>query len=362
MRRAVALSCVVLGAGACAPDDLFEIPPIVWSGEHLDYAPTEHAPPVCAGTLPYMDRYLGLAAAVTDVEIGRSMYVHGSSDDRALCDAVACYFEPVIYSQLAPHEHELVHAVRGYAGHPLKFFEEGAAEMFGGDDDLLGSIEPAQGDLREGFEAGRPGVRLPMPWYPRAGTFSAYLHRYHGPAVTQALLHETTQASTADETIAVLEDATGMPFDELVADYEWTEPECHEPKRYRYPLFPCDAPEAVRPRCEGGIAVPIEESLRCDDPGVLGPRQGEIFSYVAFDVPADGDYTFVAEGRDGDEGWFEVKECQLGCSSTWFALPADGQGRIVGLRAGRYALRMTRSADLDTPTSMALTIAGEDCR
>jgi hypothetical protein len=363
-RPALALSCAVACAEACAPDDLFEIPPIVWSGEHLDYAPQEHAATVCAGTAPYMDRYMDLLAAEMDVEIGRAVYVHGSWDDPALCDAVACYHaDAVIYSRMAPLEHELVHAVRGDIGHPLKFFEEGAAEMFGGDDNLERSVEPASGSLREGFEAGPLDVRLPLPWYSRAGNFSAYLHRYHGPEVTMALLRETTQSSTADEVIAVLEEATTMPFDELVVDYEWQEPFCALPKWYRYPIYPCDAPEALRPRCDGEVAVPIEESLSCDDPTVLGPREGEIFNYVAFDVPADGTYTLRAADRaGGDNGWITLKQCQLGCSSSYIALPYEGLDDPVHLRAGRYSLRLTRHADVDTPSSMAVTIAGDDCR
>jgi hypothetical protein len=364
--RALALSCAVACAGACAPDDLFRIPPIVWSGEHLDYAPQEHAAPVCAGTPPYMDRYMDLLAADMDVEIGRSVYVHGSPDDPSPCDddALACFHDgAVIYSPAAPHEHELVHAVRFDVGHPMKFFEEGAAEMFGGDD-LLGShIEPADGSLRDGMEAGRRPNGLPLDWYQRAGNFSAYLHRYHGPEVTMALLLETSQSSTVDEAIAVLEAATAMPFDELVADFEWQEPFCMARQWYRYPIYPCDAPEALRERCDGDVAVPIEESLACDDPAVLGPREGEVFKYVAFDVPTDGIYTLRAADRaGGDDGWIELKECRLGCSSSYIALPYDGLDTGVILRAGRYSLRMTRHADRDTPASMAVTIAGDDCR
>lgn len=171
--------------------------------------------------------------------------------------------------------------------------------MFGGDDEMNPDRVPAEGALREGIEAGRPGVPLPDPWYPRAGHFSAYLHQYHGADVTKALLRETTPSSTADDAIAVLEEATAMPFEELIADYEDAEPFCDEARRYRYPLYPCDAPEALRSRCDGDVAVPIEESLACDDPMTLGPREGEVFKYVAFDVPSDGMYTVERTPREG---------------------------------------------------------------
>lgn len=338
----------------------------MWSGHHLDFAPQAHATPVCAGTAPYMDRYLDLLAADMGVAIGRSVYVHGSRDDPSPCDddAIACFHDgAVIYSPMAPHEHELVHAARYDVGHPMTFFEEGAAEMFGGDDELGDHIEPATGPLREGLEAGRSAGGLPLPWYPRAGNFSAYLHRYHGPEVTMALLRETTYASTTDAAIAVLEEATSMSFDDLIVDYEWQEPFCTLPKWYRYPIYPCDAPEALRERCDGDVAVPIEESLACDDPGVLGPREGEVFKYVAFDVPADGTYALKAVDREGgDNAWIELKQCRLGCSSTYVALPYDGLDNRVHLRAGRYSLRLTRQAESDTPIAMAVTISGDDCR
>ncbi len=305
-----------------------------------------------------------LAAAELDIELGRALYIHGSLQDEPLCDAIGCvHDETVVYSRRAPHEHELVHAVRGFEGSAHKFFEEGAAEMLGGDDDLNPSRVPAEGDLREGLEAGRLGAPLPDPWYPRAGHFSAYLHEHHGPEVTKALLLETTQASTADEAIAVLEDATTMPFDELVADYEATEPFCDETRWYRYPLYPCDAPEALRPRCDDDVAIPIEASLGCDDPWTLGPREGEVFTYVAFDVPVDGTYRFERAPREGaDTARIDIKGCEMGCRSKYTALPYDDLIEYVDLRAGRYSMRLTRRADRDTPTSMSVTISGPDCQ
>lgn len=176
--RALALSGAVTCAGACGPDDPFEIPPIVWSGHHLDFAPQAHATPVCAGTAPYMDRYLDLLAADMGVAIGRSVYVHGSRDDPSPCDddALACFHDgAVIYSPMAPHEHELVHAARYDVGHPMTFFEEGAAEMFGGDDEL-GGRRPGRRNLRAEGRVPR-GWRQRMDRLPMMGRPSAVLVR-----------------------------------------------------------------------------------------------------------------------------------------------------------------------------------------
>jgi hypothetical protein len=58
---------VWLGAVACAPEEesVREIPAVTWSGVHLDYAPQPGAYALCEGTLPYMDRYVGLVAEAT---------------------------------------------------------------------------------------------------------------------------------------------------------------------------------------------------------------------------------------------------------------------------------------------------------
>ena len=102
--------------------------------------------------------------------------------------------------------------------------------------------------------------------------------------------------------------------------------------------------------------------MACDDPGVLGPREGEIFKYVAVDIPIDGTYRIHAEERaGGDNGWIELKQCRLGCSSFYIELPYDGLDALVHLRAGRYSLRLTRDADAEVPASMAVKISGNDC-
>lgn len=379
--RSAACACAVACAVGCgseleAPPEAggpSEIPPIVWSGEHLDYAPQPHAEPQCAGTLPYMDRYLDLGAADLGVELGRRVYVHGSDEDPPLCPhgSGCLYYDGVVYARHAPHEHELVHAVRSELGRALPFFEEGAAEMFGGDDGR--EREPAVGELREGFAVGWGGEPLPSGWYTRGGVFSAYLHRQHGPQITRALLEGTTVWTTSDEAVVLLEALTSMPFDELVDDFESQEPEtCSHPRHYRYPLYPCNAPEAVRQRCDGDRAVPIEVSLECDDPSTLGPREGELFSYVAIDVPADGMYRFIEEPREGSEkAWIEIKECALGCSSGYvkaaYGEPYDPLGDAsledeVFLRAGRYSLRFARYDEVDAATGLSVRIVGEDCQ
>lgn len=357
-------------AAACGGAEPFdpEIPPVVWSGAHLDYAPLEHVDPVCAGTLPYMDRYVGLAAAAMRVELDESLvYVHGSRGDEAVCEALGCTFiDGRIYSLVAPYEHELIHGVRSFAGWSHGFFEEGAAEMLGGDSSFPSRV-PAEGELLEGIELASANHRLPDAWYPRAGHFSAYLHRRYGPDVTEAILRGTDWDTDTEAVVEVIEAATRMPFDEVLAGYA-AEPVCHAAAQYRYPLFPCDAPEALRARCDGTIAVRIEEHVSCGDPSTLGPRDGEIWQYVAVEVPADGEYTLEHASELAAAGWIEVRECAMGCGAIMeaslitrtYAEPEATSNPPVFLRAGRYALRLSRPAT--APSAVSVWIRGEDCR
>jgi hypothetical protein len=362
-----AIPLFVLAVSACASERGPEVPPVAWHGNHLDYAPQAHAEPICDGTLHYMDRYVELAAAVMQVDLDEPiLYVHGSHDDESFCEdgVVGCTsIEGRVYSSMIPHEHELMHGVRSFEGFSQSFFEEGAAELFG-DDARLSSRVPARGDLLEGIETADPEGGY---WYPRMGHFSSYLHDRYGPEVTVALLRDTDSGSSAEQAIDVLEATTQMSFEELRADYEAT-PTCDQ-LHYRYPLHPCDAPEALRPRCEGDVAVPIEATVACDDPTTIGPRQGEIWQYVAFDVEEDGEYTFTraAEVAAGGAS-IAIKECSMRCDAITFELPVTGTywdpdfdpGPPVFLRAGRYSLRLTRPTE--APSDVSVWITGGSCQ
>jgi hypothetical protein len=358
--RALLLALVL--TVACRSDDQgLEIPPIVWSGEHLDYAPAEDLE-VCSGTLPYMDHFVSLAAAEMDIEIdGRLVYVYGSQEVDA-CKEYGCSFDDgTIYARGLPFEHELVHGVRGFAGSSHSFFEEGAAEMLGGVSSGPGGSVPA-GTLLEGIELSSGHRRLPFSWYPRAAGFAAYLHG-RGSDLTEALLWSTDKDTSAKAAVDVLEAAAGLPFDDLVADYE-NGPDCEVAAQYRYPLYACDTPEVLRLRCDGELAVRIVERIACDDPTTLGPRDGEIWKYIAFDVLVAGRYTFNRTS-DQEAGSIAVRECVHGCGAATFSGPiyANTDGFFgdmsVFLPPGRYAIRISRPED--SPGIVTVWIEGDDC-
>lgn len=364
LKRSTVLAVVALLASSCAPDEpRRDIPPVVWSGEVLDFAPQDGAPEVCDGTLPYMDRTVSLVADVMGMELDRPLvYVLGSELEESFCEeeqTLGCSFDDSVYSRVAPQEHELVHGVRGTLGFSHLFFEEGTAEVFGDDSELALRV-PANGDLMDGIETANAQDGLPSSWYPRAGHFVAFLHDRFGPEVTTALLQQTDAFSSASEAIGVVEAVTGMPFDELRAEYD-AEPVC-EQARYRYPLYGCDEPAALRQRCEGDTAVFIDERIACDDPATVGPRDGQLWKYIAFEVPADGEYWIWAytETR-APEATITIEECSMRCDSIVVNKPMGTElnDEPVFLRSGRYSVRLTRPVDV--PGEVSLIVRGDDC-
>jgi hypothetical protein len=352
------------GAVACAPEDppQREIPPVVWAGEHLEYAPQAGAYEPCAGTLPYMDRYVELAAEVVGVELEQPLvYVQGSDEAESFCEdegTLGCTFRDSVYARVAPQEHELVHGVRASQGFSHLFFEEGTAEAFG-DDAAMPMRVAAHGDLLEALGSASGERGLPTRWYPRAGHFVAFLHEEYGPEVTTALLQQTNAYSSAAQAIAVIEETTGVPFDELRQDYE-LEPSC-EQAQYRYPMFACEQPVDLRARCDETVTLAEHIRIACDDPGTIGPRNGEIWTYLALEVEQDGEYLVTAFDPTTSFSPLAIKECALGCDSVLHEqlLGFDPYGIPVQLHAGRYSVKLVRHEDY--PGEVEVSVEGRGC-
>jgi hypothetical protein len=356
--RSIPAWLVATGALGCAPDEPPEIPPITWVGEHLEYAPQDGAPEPCAGTLPYMDRFVERIADELGVELERPVvFVHGEGAG-AVCDdpgTYGCGFDGGVYARGVPMEHELVHGVQRQYGGSMRFFEEGTAEAFG--DDMRGSTRvPASGDVVDGMLAGS-NRKLPLEWYPRAGHFAAYLHERYGAEVTTALLLQTDFDSTAGMAVTVIERTTGLTFESILADYS-VEPTCRQ-RQYGYPLVPCGQPADLRLRCDGTVELgPVR--VACDDPSTLGPREYDgMFRYLTLEVERGGLYAITAF----DEGQrfvpFSLKECALGCDSILAGHAHAEDVSPMSLRPGRYVLKLSRFTQF--PVDVVVTIEGLGC-
>lgn len=350
-----------LAAGAaCAPEGSPGIPAITWAGEHLEYAPQDGAPEPCAGTLPYMDRFVVRVAEEMGVVLEEPVvFVHGEDAGAVCADSTdyGCAFVGGVYARNVPMEHELVHGVRRQYGGSMRFFEEGTAEAFG-DDTSMPSRAPASGDVMEGMLAGS-NQELPMEWYPRAGHFAAFLHERYDAEVTTALLLETDWDSTADTAIAVVERATGLPFDEILVDYS-AEPTCWQ-TQYRYPLVPCGQPVDLRIRCDGTVVGSAR--IDCDDPSTLGPRTGKegMFRYLVIEVERDGMYMLTAFDQGEAFVPLRLEECALGCDSILAShVSDDDEPRPTFLRTGRYVLKVWHHDDTD-PVDVVVEAQGLGC-
>jgi hypothetical protein len=352
------------GALACAPErPPWEVPPVVWAGEHLEYAPQDGAYEPCAGTLPYMDRYVERVADLMDVELEQPLvYIHGSDEVEPLCenpDALGCARGNEIYAHVVPQEHELVHGVRASHGFSHFFFEEGAAEAFG-DDAHMPTRVRAHGELIQGIESGTT-QGLPIEWYPRAGHFSAFLHDRYGAEVTRALLRRTDRETSGTRAVGVIEEATGVPFEVLRRQYD-SEPTCTQ-AQYRHPVVGCEGPFARRVRCDATDVAGMSERIACDDAATLGPRDGEIWKYLGLEVENDGEYWVSAHSPVAASfERIEVKECALGCGSVFVKRPVGivlGEGPVF-LYAGRYVIKVVRPEG--EPGEVEIGVRGAGCR
>jgi hypothetical protein len=346
----------LVAAGACAPEP--EIPPITWVGEHLEYAPQDGAPEPCAGTLEYMDRFVARVAEEMGVELrGPVLFVHDPEVGPCREGTDGCFDDGVVYSRDVPHEHELVHGVRGQYGGSMRFFEEGAAEAFG--DDMPAQVrDPASGDLARGLVAGSDR-RLPVEWYPEAGRFTAFLHEHYGPEVTTAMLRKTDQDSTGGMAVTVLEQTTGLTFDQLLVDYS-TEPKCAQ-SQYRYPMVACEQQVDLRARCDETVELwPVR--VDCEDPSTLGPRAEGMFRYLVMEVEQDGHYELSAvDPTDFPSLPLELKECALGCDSILHQQLnlSEAYGTPVWLKTGRYTIKLPMHQDY--PTDLVVRVDGLGC-
>jgi hypothetical protein len=111
-------------------------PPIIWEGEHIRFG-TDADTEICAGTLPYLDGVTGHLAEVLQQPGVKVDYYWLPDGVGEFCDDMddlrGCVAsEAEVFSTLAVHQHELVHALR----YPQRLYlplEEGLAEAYGDD-------------------------------------------------------------------------------------------------------------------------------------------------------------------------------------------------------------------------------------
>lgn len=358
--RAFPVVCVI--AVACAPDE--ERPPVIWSGDHLDFGTYEDADEVCGGTLQRADDFVGYVGGIFGVTSTVSYYWDRESlHPRCDQDLVGCSIGKDAFGKVPLLEHELVHAAK--PSDTYKPLEEGIAQLLGAPVPPVGGL---QGDITELYARHEGDKPMTRGWYPVAGYFASYLSAVYG----RELLIELDRRASRDDSWEAMQghfsEVYGISFQELVEVREDLYPACDQ-RLYQDVGFDCR--EAAPPVVVGDGTARIEASLDCSDPSVIGPQWGERWTTRTIEVEKEGVYEVRISKVGGEAaGHFEILECDRSCAvlnnevrfaPAFEVLPvqADDElsiGLFVTIPAGRYVAKF--SVAEDDIGDFVLTIAG----
>ncbi|MEM9460981.1 MAG: hypothetical protein AAGF11_42850 [Myxococcota bacterium] len=328
-------------AGCGAENTEFETPEVEWEGEWLRYGRSPGLAPQCTGTAPYMDRYVGALVQLFGVEPSDTVDFFYVDRQSTPCEALGCARDHIIFSLAPVQEHELVHAVRSFEGLSQLVLEEGAAEYWGDDSQAFAFRPNTEGDLLEAVDL-VSADGLPSEFYGVAGRLHALL-ALDSPQAVGTLLRRTSPLMGREALSQQMVQTTGSTLEDWATTVE-AYPAC-EHRQYRDPTPACQSVRTVD-RCENGEVVEIEEYVACDDEETLGPRDGEIWKYVAVDIDKAGTYSLLAlpDLETKLEGRVTLKECRGGCGSVIEEMEVPSSitpGRSFEAVPGRYLLRLT---------------------
>lgn len=313
-----------------------ERPPIMWEGEHLRFGTYEDTSTICEGTLPYMDAFVGYIGELFDRPNAHVDYywVPGEVGSYCVSIAGACAKASEVFSDRVLHKHEVVHAARPEAYLPL---EEGIADLYGDQDWLRHPVPEDVPWLLEEHEHGR--YVEGNGHYKSLAHFVSHLRVVGGTQSLVELGRQTTYDGSFDSLDPVFLDLYGMLLDDVVERYIDTYPVCDQ-TRHAANDFECGRNVVQLPAVG---EAPLERSipLDCSQPDVLGPRWGQIWTTLTFEVPATARYHVNISGASRAE--IRFRRCGISCLDDRFAAPPieigfDGGGHC--LLEGRYLLRV----------------------
>ncbi|MFO0636278.1 MAG: hypothetical protein U0168_25890 [Nannocystaceae bacterium] len=264
---------LALGCSADAdPDDAREPrPPIVWTGEHLELGTERSLDEVCAGTLPWADRFVGYVGDVFgNPDAFVSSYWIDEDIERYCTLDVDCAIGDEAFSRNVVNSHELVHASR-MTQMPHRALEEGIAELYGGA--VLGTY-PLEGDAESLLREHGGGALLPAELYGRAGHFASFLRFAYGEQTLVDLRAASSWEDDWSQTQATFMEVFGVPLAEVVATYELFYPDMCDGSQFRDTNFDCQGDFVTLPSEAGAAPVVIEQDLACSDDEVFGLADG----------------------------------------------------------------------------------------
>jgi hypothetical protein len=335
-------ACALGGVVGCAPE--FDIPPVVWRGEHYELATYEDVSTLCGGTLEYSDRVAGhLIQQVAVGEVSERLRLHWIPDEDAFAEVCPSFGlgcareeEPRAVSLWPMHQHELVHVLRGMRSRPVS---EGVAEYFGDDRPILvaGEVEPLY----------RDGGQPPGEDYGRVAHFVSYLIERFGQGTTLAFEAATRDGDPYERVAAAALAELGVDLAVLMDDYVRDYPDCI---LYHFRDNAIDCETNVRVLDPTPDAVFEEDvSLDCGDPTVLGPREGKKWTYLTFEVLEPSYYVLSIFNRPGTPSdRIRISRCGGSCydeADTVRTSATNLQQAGACWSPGRYVVRLETGED-----------------
>ncbi|MCB9706928.1 MAG: hypothetical protein H6711_34100 [Myxococcales bacterium] len=255
--RALALA-LGLPLVACGPD----FPPVIWSGDHLEYA-TDVDRDLCEGTFHVQDRFVEQLSALVGVSLPEPVlfvYVEQSRVGE-FCqrpDVAGCAREDAVISTKALNRHELAHAVTlaaGWGG-PSPFVE-GVAEMFNDGIDL-DEVRAPIAEVLDDFQ-------ITDVHYFTMGLFVRFLVERHDLDSLAAFMRDTDHEAARAEYEATFAKHFGESLDDAMLAFEGY-PTCPEWSN-RIAVVECGLP--LTEWVDGALEISVD--VECGSADVTGP-------------------------------------------------------------------------------------------
>lgn len=356
--RAVRLLAILPALGGLAGcEEPMPLPPITWSGDHLDYGEIGEVPRLCGGTLPYLDEFVGIIQdrAQADPEERAVYYLAPEGWSSELCAGTSwgCSRGNVAFGRSAPLEHELVHAVlHDPVGYGDRVLAEGIAEAW---DPAIPRDLPFAGDITEMLR--NSSEPFDHRHYGRAGHFVSYLLAEYGTTSVFDVIAMTELDATEQQLESAFVSVFGKDIDGITAAYA-EYPECHS-KVYSEAVWACTAlPSLGTIDTSRDLDIDIRLTLDCSDDVTIGSdarglsiaaeQPHEMWQWVAFDV-VETSGCFLEQAEAPSVSRIELMRCDIGCPGfyeEWLEPAVSGvDGRWLDLEPGHYVARFVRNID-----------------
>jgi hypothetical protein len=367
---------LVAACARCTPDASQADPySVIEEGEHVVILSDDEDRELCAGSMAHMDEFVARLATEFGVAPPRDeerILFHWVTPEAVdeVCDGsvLGCAPGETIYSQNAPLDHELVHALAAPFGLPRPLFAEGLAVVYedigrrplsdyfvGGPKDVLALVELGQIEFSEASNS-----------YRLAGSFTAFLIDRFGLDDYLQVYSSIDRNASKESIDQVFRDVFGVSLEQSIADFgalpSYLGTGCRQPG-FGAKLMECSAPELSW----NGESLAFEQTLSCEQDGAIGPFDDKVQMHHTITIPTRGvyelrmygdeqaaeempDFTLVNQAVTG----VSLHHCG-GCdTAAWMATWYGSTPRQAELLAGVYSLRLHGPAAMSVSLGFTL--------